>query len=54
MSQQLSISSLFSVLALASLCIMVGFGQSFAGAPSHAPAPALYSIQAELSPGLND
>ncbi len=50
MSQQLTLSSLFSVLALASLCLAVGGG--IAGeSRSASPAP-IAGLQAEIAPGL--
>jgi hypothetical protein len=50
MSQQLTLSSLFSVLALAGLCIVTG-ARDLAGieAPQ---APAPFAVQAGLSPDL--
>lgn len=50
MSPQLTLSSLFSVLALAGLCVMAG-ARDLAGidAPGRA---APYAVQAELTPGL--
>jgi hypothetical protein len=50
MSPQLTISSLFSVLALAGLCLMTGAG-GLAGIEAGA-ATSPFTIQAELSPGL--
>lgn len=50
MSQQLTISSLFSVLALAGLCVVTG-AQDLPGAEV-AASPAPYAMQAELAPGL--
>ena len=47
MSQQLTLSSLFCVLALAGLCVVTS-ARDLAGIP--APAPAL-AEQTELSPG---
>lgn len=47
MSQQLSLSSLFCVLALAGLCVVTSV-RDLAGYN----APALAAVQAELSPGL--
>ncbi len=58
MSQQLTLSSLFSVLALASLCIVTsvqdwaGSDQRAAPATAAAAPSAVLSIQAELAPGL--
>lgn len=50
MSQQLTLSSLFCVLALAGLCVVTSAGElAGAGAPHAAP---IYAAQAELSPGL--
>lgn len=48
MSQQLTLSSLFSVLALAALCVVASV-RDLAG--DDAPAIA---VQAELAPGLLD
>ncbi|WP_296717343.1 hypothetical protein [Erythrobacter sp.] len=48
MSQQLTLSSLFSVLALAGLCIVTG-ARDLAGSE---PPVAPYAAQAELSSGL--
>ncbi|MDP5104474.1 MAG: hypothetical protein NWP98_11160 [Erythrobacter sp.] len=52
MSPQLTLSSLFCVLALAGLCV-VASARDIAGigAPD---APAPYAAQAELAPGLSD
>lgn len=55
MSQQLTLSSLFSVLALAGLCVTIS-ARDLAGvdapvaAQSYAPS---LSVQAELAPGLH-
>jgi hypothetical protein len=50
MSPQLTLSSLFSVLALAGLCIVTA-AQDMAGI--EAPiAPASYAVQAGLAPDL--
>ncbi|AOL93921.1 hypothetical protein [Porphyrobacter sp. LM 6] len=51
MSQQLTLSSMFSVLALAGLCV-VSSARDLAGydAPSVEASP--YAVQAELAPGL--
>lgn len=51
MSQQLTLSSLFSVLALAGLCVVTTLGEIAGGTPSLA-APALVQVQAEPLPGL--
>ncbi|MEQ5787449.1 hypothetical protein J3454_06045 [Erythrobacter sp. NFXS35] len=48
MSQQLTLSSLFSVLALAGLCIVTGARDLASAEPPAAP----YAAQAELAPGL--
>jgi hypothetical protein len=48
MSQQLTLSSLFCVLALSGLCVVTS-ARDLAGYP--APAPVL-AEQAELAPGL--
>ncbi|MBD2840937.1 hypothetical protein [Erythrobacter rubeus] len=52
MSQQVALSSLFSVLALASLCLAAANGQfaNAGDAPLSISQP--YTVQAELSPGL--
>ncbi|QFT78756.1 hypothetical protein [Erythrobacter sp. THAF29] len=50
MSQQLALSSLFSVLALASLCLMARIDLFGGDGPSSAAGN--YSVQAEISPGL--
>lgn len=52
MSQQLTLSSLFSVLALAGLCIVTG-ARDLAGIEAPA-APASYAVQAGLSSDLHD
>lgn len=50
MSPQLTLSSMFCVLALAGLCVVTGV-RDVAGAD--APfAPSPYGAQAELAPGL--
>lgn len=50
MSPQLTLSSLFSVLALAGLCLVTS-ARDIAGV--EAPVPySPYAVQAELSPGL--
>jgi hypothetical protein len=49
MSPQLTLSSLFSVLALAGLCIMTG-ARGVDGIDATA-APTPYTVQAELAPG---
>jgi hypothetical protein len=51
MSQQLTLSSLFSVLALAALCIISSTGGVTRGDTALA-APAMISVQAEPLPGL--
>lgn len=52
MSQQLALSSLFSVIALASLCLAAAGG--VVGVDSGAaPAYGTFSLQAEIAPGLN-
>lgn len=51
MSQQLTLSSLFSVLALAGLCVVTTLGD-LAGGDSALFAPAIISVQAEPLPGL--
>jgi hypothetical protein len=48
MSQQLTISSLFCVLALAGLCVVTGARELAGGA-----VPAPVTVQAELAPGLH-
>ncbi|MBU2588365.1 MAG: hypothetical protein KJ872_09655 [Alphaproteobacteria bacterium] len=51
MSPQLTLSSLFSVLALAGLCVVTS-ARDLAGIdPAAAAAP--YAVQAELAPGLH-
>lgn len=50
MSPQLTLSSLFCVLALAGLCVMAGTAD-LAGIDAPAVS-APYAAQAELSPGL--
>ncbi|OBV12368.1 hypothetical protein [Erythrobacter dokdonensis] len=50
MSQQLTISSLFSVLALAGLCVVTS-ARDLYGAEIVA-SPSGYAVQAELAPGL--
>ena len=50
MSQQLALSSLFSVLALASLCLAVGGG--IMGERGGSNGAALVGVQAEIAPGL--
>lgn len=50
MSPQLTLSSLFSVLALAGLCVMVS-ARDLSGIDAPV-APAPYAVQAELAPGL--
>ncbi|MDP4604706.1 MAG: hypothetical protein NWS68_00965 [Erythrobacter sp.] len=50
MSQQLTLSSLFSVLALAGLCVVTSAGE-LAGVEAPHAAP-VYAAQAELAPGL--
>ncbi|WP_324074203.1 MAG: hypothetical protein RSE14_12715 [Erythrobacter sp.] len=52
MSQQLTLSSLFSVLALAGLCIVTG-ARDLAGIEAPA-APAPFEVQAGLSPDLHN
>ena len=52
MSQQLTLSSLFSVLALAGLCIATG-ARDLAGIEAPA-APAPFEVQAGLSPDLHN
>ncbi len=52
MSPQLTLSSLFSVLALAGLC-MVASARDLAGIDA-AAAPAPYAVQAGLTPDLLD
>jgi len=49
MSQQLQISSVFSLVALAALCIVASSTGDFGG---HTPAPQTL-VQAELAPGLS-
>lgn len=51
MSQQLTLSSLFSVLALAGLCVVTTLGE-IAGGDAQLAAPAIISVQAEPLPGL--
>ncbi|MDT8280901.1 MAG: hypothetical protein RQ806_10195 [Erythrobacter sp.] len=50
MSPQLTLSSLFSVLALAGLCVVTS-ARDLAGIDA-AAAAAPYAVQAELAPGL--
>lgn len=50
MSPQLTLSSLFSLLALASLCVVTSVGEHAGLRP--AEAPQLLAMQAELAPGL--
>jgi hypothetical protein len=50
MSPQLTFSSLFSVLALAGLCVVTS-ARDLAGAEAPTAA-APFAMQAELSPGL--
>lgn len=50
MSPQLTISSLFSVLALAGLCVVTS-ARDLSGADTPVAA-APYAVQAELAPGL--
>jgi hypothetical protein len=50
MSQQLTLSSLFCVLALAGLCVMTS-ARDLAGIEAPA-SPPLFEMQAELAPGL--
>ncbi|MFN4020913.1 MAG: hypothetical protein ACK4IC_10405 [Erythrobacter sp.] len=50
MSPQLTLSSLFSVLALAGLCLVTAV-QDLAGAEA-AAAPAPFAVQAGLAPDL--
>jgi len=53
MSPQLTLSSLFSVLALASLCVVTS-ARDLAGIDAPAAAAAApYAVQAELAPGLH-
>jgi hypothetical protein len=47
MSRQLTLSSLFAVLAMAGLCVMTG-ARDLAGVD----APMAHTVQAERSPGL--
>ncbi|MFN3990665.1 MAG: hypothetical protein ACK4IS_10445 [Erythrobacter sp.] len=51
MSQQLTLSSLFSALALAGLCVMTTLG-GVRGGEARLPAPEIISVQAEPLPGL--
>lgn len=51
MSQQLTLSSLFSVLALAGLCVVTTLGK-ITGDNSTLTAPPVISVQAEPLPGL--
>ena len=52
MSQQLTLSSIFSALALASLCLAAGHGML--GDPVGSTAPSIeLSVQAETAPGLH-
>ena len=51
MSQQLTLSSLFSALALAGLCVVTTLG-GLAGGDAQLAAPAIISVQAEPLPGL--
>ena len=50
MSQQLNLSSLFCVLALAGLCVVTS-ARDLAGVEAPASQP-LFEMQAELAPGL--
>ncbi len=53
MSPQLTLSSLFSVLALAGLCVVTS-ARDLAGIDAPAAAAAApYVVQAELAPGLH-
>ncbi|MEL6531186.1 MAG: hypothetical protein AAFQ27_14605 [Pseudomonadota bacterium] len=52
MSQQLQISSVFSVLALAALCIVASTSDHFGSATNVAPASPVDFVQAETAPGL--
>jgi len=53
MSPQLTLSSLFSVLALAGLCVVTS-ARDLAGIDDPAAAAAAtYVVQAELAPGLH-
>jgi hypothetical protein len=51
MSQQLTLSSMFSVLALAGLCMVAG-ARDLAGYDTPSVADSPYAVQAELAPGL--
>lgn len=51
MSPQLTLSSLFSVLALAGLCVVTSV-RDWAGHDGAMSAPGLVSVQAEPLPGL--
>ena len=51
MSQQLTLSSLFSALALAGLCVVTTLGD-LAGGNRDLAAPPVISVQAEPLPGL--
>ncbi len=51
MSQQLTLSSLFSVLALAGLCVVTTLGE-LAGGDRDLAAPPAMSIEAKPLPGL--
>lgn len=53
MSQQLTLSSLFSVFALGALCV-VTTARDMTGGDNGLAAPALVSVQAEPLPGLLD
>lgn len=52
MSQQLALSSLFSVLALAMLCLASVNGMVAGDAGNNAPVLPI-AVKAELAPGLN-
>lgn len=51
MSRQLTLSSLFAVLAMAGLCVMAS-ARDLAGFDAPAVHTVQASVQAELSPGL--
>jgi hypothetical protein len=51
MSQQLTLSSLFSVLALAALCITTS-ARDLSNSDGALPTATLMSVQAEPLPGL--
>ncbi|MBV7266214.1 hypothetical protein [Erythrobacter ani] len=53
MSQQVALSSLFSVLALASLCLAAANGQFVGAGDASLMLGQTVSVQAELPPALH-